>query len=42
MRGTGKTLRRSGADGQGDMTFERLVQDASEVVEHVRGCCHVG
>ncbi|MER6375873.1 alpha/beta fold hydrolase [Streptomyces mirabilis] len=36
MRGTGKTLRRSGADGQGDMTFERLVQDAIEVVEHVR------
>ncbi|MET8813965.1 alpha/beta hydrolase [Streptomyces sp. NPDC004549] len=36
MRGTGKTLRRSGADGQGEMTFGRLVQDAVEVVEHVR------
>ncbi|MEU3709782.1 alpha/beta fold hydrolase [Streptomyces catenulae] len=36
MRGTGKTLRRSGADGQGEMTFARLLADAAEVVEHVR------
>ncbi|MCX5063623.1 alpha/beta hydrolase [Streptomyces sp. NBC_00452] len=36
MRGTGKTLRRSGPDGQGKLSFERLVQDAVEVVEHVR------
>ncbi|WP_327669033.1 MULTISPECIES: alpha/beta hydrolase [unclassified Streptomyces] len=36
MRGTGKTLRRSGAEGQGEMTFERLLQDAVEVVEHIR------
>ncbi|MEZ0091852.1 alpha/beta fold hydrolase [Streptacidiphilus sp. EB129] len=36
MRGTGKTLRGSGADSQGDMTFDRLLQDAVEVVEHVR------
>lgn len=37
MRGTGKTLRRSGSGSQGEMTFERLVQDAVEVVEHIRG-----
>ncbi|MGW1862406.1 alpha/beta fold hydrolase [Streptomyces collinus] len=36
MRGTGKTLRRSGANGQGEMSFEQLVQDAVEVVKHVR------
>ncbi|MGW1326696.1 alpha/beta fold hydrolase [Streptomyces antibioticus] len=36
MRGTGKTLRRSGADGQGELSFDRLVRDAVEVVEHVR------
>ncbi|GAA3192601.1 alpha/beta hydrolase [Streptomyces ramulosus] len=36
MRGTGKTLRRSGADGQGEVTFARLLRDAVEVVEHVR------
>ncbi|WP_406858866.1 alpha/beta hydrolase [Streptomyces sp. HUAS MG47] len=36
MRGTGKTLRRSGAAAQGEMTFDRLVRDAVEVVEHVR------
>ncbi|MFI0815269.1 alpha/beta fold hydrolase [Streptomyces sp. NPDC021098] len=40
MRGTGKTLRRSGADGQGELTFERLVRDAVEVVEHLR--VHLG
>ncbi|MFG3257940.1 alpha/beta fold hydrolase [Streptomyces sp. NPDC048172] len=36
MRGTGKTLRRSGPDGQGELSFERLLRDAVEVVEHVR------
>jgi pimeloyl-ACP methyl ester carboxylesterase len=36
MRGTGKTLRRSGAEHQGEMTVEQLVQDAVEVVEHIR------
>ncbi|MFI9568856.1 alpha/beta fold hydrolase [Streptomyces rishiriensis] len=36
MRGTGKTLRRSGVAAQGEMTFDRLVRDAVEVVEHVR------
>ncbi|MDR3084489.1 MAG: alpha/beta hydrolase [Streptomyces sp.] len=36
MRGTGKTLRRSGTAGQGEMTFDRLVQDAVEVIEHVQ------
>ncbi len=36
MRGTGKTLRRSGADGQGELTFDRLLRDAVEVIEHVR------
>jgi pimeloyl-ACP methyl ester carboxylesterase len=40
MRGTGKTLRRSGAEGQGELTFERLVRDAVEVGEHVRA--HLG
>ncbi|MFF4948213.1 alpha/beta fold hydrolase [Streptomyces chattanoogensis] len=36
MRGAGKTLGRSGADGQGELTFARLLADAVEVVEHVR------
>ncbi|MFF4364342.1 alpha/beta fold hydrolase [Streptomyces sp. NPDC001604] len=36
MRGTGKTLRRSGAGSQGDLTFDQLVRDAVDVVEHVR------
>ncbi|MEV4191185.1 alpha/beta fold hydrolase [Streptomyces toxytricini] len=36
MRGTGKTLRRSGAAAQGEIVFDRLVRDAVEVVEHVR------
>ncbi|MFF2211504.1 alpha/beta fold hydrolase [Streptomyces antibioticus] len=36
MRGTGKTLRRSGTDGQGELSFDRLVRDAVEVVEHIR------
>ncbi|WP_329118422.1 alpha/beta fold hydrolase [Streptomyces sp. NBC_01465] len=36
MRGTGKTLRRSGAKGQGEVTFDRMLQDAVEVVEHIR------
>lgn len=40
MRGTGKTLRRSGAKGQGELTFDRLLQDALEVAEYVRA--HLG
>lgn len=40
MRGTGKTLRRSGAKGQGELAFDQLLQDALEVVEHVRA--HLG
>ncbi|WP_328755473.1 alpha/beta hydrolase [Streptomyces sp. NBC_00269] len=36
MRGTGKTLRRSGAEGQGELSFEQLVRDAVDVVEHIR------
>ncbi|MFD3535925.1 alpha/beta fold hydrolase [Streptomyces sp. NPDC058664] len=36
MRGTLKTLGRSGADGQGEMTFERISADAVEVTDHIR------
>lgn len=36
MRGAGKTLRYGGADGQGELTFQRLYDDALEVVDHVR------
>jgi len=36
MRGTGKTLGRAGADGQGELTFARLYEDALEVTQHVR------
>ncbi|MFF3920452.1 alpha/beta fold hydrolase [Streptomyces sp. NPDC001852] len=36
MRGAGKTLRRGGARGQGEITYERLYEDALEVVDHVR------
>ncbi|MFJ3309333.1 alpha/beta fold hydrolase [Streptomyces sp. NPDC086549] len=36
MRGAGKTLRRGGAQGQGELTYQRLYQDALEVVDHVR------
>ncbi|MEU5599811.1 alpha/beta hydrolase [Streptomyces sp. NPDC020298] len=36
MRGAGKTLRRGGEEGQGDLTYDRLYADALEVVDHVR------
>ncbi|MGK4581889.1 alpha/beta fold hydrolase [Kitasatospora sp. HPMI-4] len=36
MRGTGKTLGRGGADGQGELSFDRLYRDALEVTRHVR------
>ncbi|MGK5730251.1 alpha/beta fold hydrolase [Streptomyces sp. URMC 124] len=36
MRGTGKTLGRTGADGQGEITFTRMYEDALEVTWHVR------
>ncbi|MET9536959.1 alpha/beta hydrolase [Streptomyces sp. NPDC006553] len=36
MRGTLKTLGRGGADGQGEMTFERIYADAVEVTDHIR------
>ncbi|MFI0813394.1 alpha/beta fold hydrolase [Streptomyces echinatus] len=36
MRGTGKTLRRSGADRQGELSFARMYEDAVEVTHHVR------
>lgn len=35
MRGTGKTLGRTGVDGQGGMSFARLYEDALEVTRHV-------
>ncbi len=40
-RGTGKTLGRTGNDGSGEMTFERRVTDAFELVEFLRGHLHV-
>jgi pimeloyl-ACP methyl ester carboxylesterase len=36
MRGAGKTLRHSGEQGQGELTFAQLYADALEVVDHVR------
>ncbi|MEU2549999.1 alpha/beta hydrolase [Streptomyces roseolus] len=36
MRGTLKTLGHGGADGQGEMTFERIYADAVEVTDHIR------
>ncbi|GAA1124373.1 alpha/beta hydrolase [Kitasatospora arboriphila] len=36
MRGTGKTLHRSGADHQGELSFARLYEDAVEVTHHIR------
>ncbi|MGW2180361.1 hypothetical protein ACWCXX_20090 [Streptomyces sp. NPDC001732] len=36
MRGAGFIFARSGPDGQGEMTLERLHHDALEVTEHVR------
>jgi pimeloyl-ACP methyl ester carboxylesterase len=35
-RGTGKTLRRNGRAGSGEMTFDRRVADAVEVIEFLR------
>ncbi|MFI6443433.1 alpha/beta fold hydrolase [Kitasatospora sp. NPDC050543] len=35
MRGTGKTLGRGGAAGQGELSFARLYEDAVEVTRHV-------
>ena len=35
-RGAGKTLARNGKAGSGEMTFERRVTDAIEVVEFLR------
>ncbi|GAA2246100.1 MULTISPECIES: alpha/beta fold hydrolase [Kitasatospora] len=34
MRGTSKTLGRTGVDGQGELSFDRLYQDALEVTRH--------
>ncbi|WP_030277261.1 alpha/beta hydrolase [Streptomyces sp. NRRL B-24484] len=42
MRGTGKTLRRSGAAHQGELSFARLYEDAVEVTRHVRTRLGVG
>ncbi|MGW8728464.1 alpha/beta fold hydrolase [Streptomyces sp. NPDC055808] len=36
MRGTGKTLRRSGTGHQGELNFARMYEDAVEVTHHVR------
>lgn len=36
MRGTLKTLGRSGPEGQGEMTFDRIHADAIEVTDHIR------
>ncbi|MGA4862147.1 alpha/beta fold hydrolase [Streptomyces lavendulocolor] len=36
MLGTLKTLGPSGADGQGEMTFDRIYADAVEVTDHIR------
>ncbi|MGV9266422.1 alpha/beta fold hydrolase [Kitasatospora sp. NPDC003701] len=36
MRGAGKTLGRSGADGQGELDFDRMYEDAVELTDHVR------
>jgi pimeloyl-ACP methyl ester carboxylesterase len=36
-RGAGKTLRRTGKAGGGEMTFDRRVADAVEVIEFLRG-----
>jgi len=39
-RGAGKTLRRNGREGCGEMSFERCVADAIELVEHL--CSYLG
>jgi pimeloyl-ACP methyl ester carboxylesterase len=36
-RGAGKTLRRNGKKGCGEMSFERCVEDAIELAEYLRG-----
>ncbi|MGW2619653.1 alpha/beta fold hydrolase [Streptomyces sp. NPDC001500] len=36
MRGAGRTFARSGPEGQGEMTLDRIYQDALEVTRHVR------
>jgi proline iminopeptidase len=36
MRGAGKTFAHGGADGQGEMSLDRLQRDALEMTEHVR------
>ncbi|MFZ3494741.1 alpha/beta fold hydrolase [Streptomyces sp. 5.8] len=36
MRGTLKTLGRDGANGQGEMSFDRIYADAVEVTDHIR------
>ena len=37
QRGAGKTLGRTGQDGTGELTFERLIRDGIEVAEFVHG-----
>ncbi|MFK0050164.1 alpha/beta fold hydrolase [Streptomyces sp. NPDC090741] len=37
MRGAGKTFDRSGPEGRGELTLERLESDALEVTRHIRG-----
>ncbi|MEU9123182.1 alpha/beta hydrolase [Streptomyces sp. NPDC048506] len=36
MRGAGKTFARSGPDGQGELSLDRLYRDALDVTEHAR------
>lgn len=36
MRGTGRTLGRSGAEAQGEMTFAQVLADALEMTHHIR------
>ncbi len=36
MRGAGKTYAAGGAEGQGEMTLDRVYQDALEVTQHIR------
>jgi pimeloyl-ACP methyl ester carboxylesterase len=40
-RGAGKTLRRNGKAGSGEMTFDRRVADAIEVIEFLRQYLHM-
>src|SRR5688500_2307885 len=39
-RGVGKTLRRNGKAGCGEMSFERCVEGAIELAEYLRGYLH--